>query len=98
MIMCSYSSIFDNQSNTLPLSVSPWKDEAEITINVLPNIDDVKVSKIVLSESVFYSIKCLIDLASGQHLRVHHSFQMIEPSYCISINSSVTCPSEQFLK
>ena len=57
MIICSHSSIFDTQSNTLPLSASPWKSEAEITIDVLPDVDDVKVSKIVLSESDFYSIK-----------------------------------------
>jgi len=63
MIMCSYSSIFDNKSNTLPLSVSSWKGEAEITIDVLPNIDDVKVSKIVLSESVFI----LLSVSSISH-------------------------------
>ena len=78
MILCSYSSIFDNQSNSISLSLSSWEGEVEITIEVLPN-----VFKIELYESVVYFIKCLIDLAPVHYLKVHHSFQMTEPSYCI---------------
>ena len=38
MMLCSYSSIFDNQSNSISLSLSSWEGEMEITIEVLPNV------------------------------------------------------------
>ena len=38
MILCSYSSIFDNQSHSLSLSLSSWEGEVEIRIEVLPNV------------------------------------------------------------
>ena len=40
-------------------------------------------SKIELYESLVYFMKFLIDLAPVQYLKVHHSFQMTEPSYFI---------------
>ena len=56
----------------------------------------MKVSKRELSESVDYIIEFLTDLAPVQHLKVHHSFQMPESSYCICVNSSITCSSGLF--
>ena len=62
----------------------------------MPNVGDVKVSKRELSESVDYIIEYLTDLAPVQYLRVHHSFQMAESSYCICVNSSMPCSSGLF--
>ena len=56
----------------------------------------MKVSKRELSESVDYIIEFLTDLAPVQYLRVHHSFQMAESSYCICVNSSMPCSSGLF--
>ena len=53
MIICSYSSIVDNQSTSLSLSMSSWEGEVEKTIEILPNV--IK-NRIIRKCCLFYQV------------------------------------------